>query len=56
MVRIVDPEPALKAEPCPVAGELRIWGDMRKDGKDELGGEFENCANRMEGINVRSKN
>ena len=32
-------------EPCIVAGKLRVWRGMRKNGEDKLVWEFENCEN-----------
>jgi len=32
----------LDAEPCVETGELRFWGDVGKNGEDELVWEFEN--------------
>ena len=43
------------AEAFIVSGALRIWGDMREDGKDKLVWEFENCENSMGQISVRPK-
>ena len=31
-----------------MSGALRIWGDMREDGKDKFVWESENCENGME--------
>ena len=36
-----------------VTGELRVWGDVRENGKDKFVWEFENCENGL--INVQSK-
>ena len=36
----IDPEVVQKTESYPVAGILRIWGDVGDNGKDELVREF----------------
>ena len=41
------------AEPCTIAGEPWIRGDVGKDGKDKLVREFENWE--MGDVNTRSK-
>ena len=43
----------LDTEPCVVTGELRVWGNMREDGKDELVWEFENYENGTKQINFQ---
>jgi len=35
-----------------LSGDLRFWGDIEENGKDELVREFENCEKRMRQINV----
>jgi len=52
---IVDLHTILHAVPCITTGEMRIWGDMGEDGKDELVWELENCENGMGWISIRSK-
>ena len=46
---IVDSHTILNAEPRIVTDvdKLRVWGDVRENGKDEFVREFENCENGM---------
>ena len=50
---IIDPHTIRDTEPCTVASEMRFWGDVRENGKDEFVWEFENCEVEM--VNTRSK-
>ena len=45
---IANPEFVLNTEPHPVAGVLKVWGDVREDRKDEFVWEHDNCENRAE--------
>ena len=38
-----------------MASELWFWGDVGKDGEDQLVWELENCENGMRWIDVRSE-
>lgn len=40
---IVDFHTILFTEPCIGTSELRLWGDVRENGENELVWEFENC-------------
>ena len=42
---IVEPLTIQTTEPRVATGELRIWGGVRENGKDELIWEFEDCEN-----------
>lgn len=42
-VVITDPKIIHHTEPCIVTGKLRVWADVREDGKDKFVREFENC-------------
>lgn len=55
MVATADPPGKLNAKPCIVAGELRVWGDMRENGKYKFIWEFENCENGIARINIQPK-
>jgi len=35
-----------------VVDKLRVWGDVREDGKDEFVREFENCKNGTRWVSV----
>jgi len=38
-----------------VTGKVRVWGDVREDGKDELIRELENCENGTGEVSIRPK-
>jgi len=50
-----DVHPILNTVPCIVTSEMRVWGNMREDGKDELVRELENCENGTGQVSIRSK-
>ena len=53
---IVDHHTVLKTELCTVAGELRLWGDMRKNGKDKFVWEPEDCETVGQYTNSNERN
>jgi len=52
---IADIHTILEAEPCIGTGEVRVWGDVGENGKDEFVWELENCENGMGRVNIPSK-
>ena len=44
MRAVVDFHTILNAEPCIATGEVRIWGDVGENGKDQLIRELEDCG------------
>ena len=51
---IIDLRTILNVEPCMIADEMRIRGDVVEDRKDEFVWELENCEDGMEKANVNS--
>jgi len=52
---VVDLHPILDTKTCIRTGELRVWGDVGENGKDEFVWELENCENGVGWVNILSR-
>ena len=52
---VIDLHAVLFTEPRIVTSELRLWGDVRENGENQLVWDSENCEQEMEYISIQQE-